>query len=98
MADSGATLARARAAHDQGRLTEAVPLYREVLAREPGNTDALQLLGRAMAALGQTQQAVRLIEAAAQLQPSNPAIQANLGGALSAAGRHAAFAESGGGR
>jgi len=43
---------QALALHNQGRPGEAVSLYREVLAREPLNSDALHLMGLAMATLG----------------------------------------------
>jgi tetratricopeptide (TPR) repeat protein len=89
MISSSSTLAQARTLHNQGHLAEAVSLYREVLAREPLNGDALHLMGLAMAALGDAQQALRCIGSAAQLQPSNAAVHANLGSALSAVGRHA---------
>jgi len=89
MISSGATLAQARTLHSQGHLAEAVSKYREVLAREPLNGDALHLMGLAMAALGDAPQALRLIGSAAQLQPSNAAVQANLATALSGVGRHA---------
>ncbi len=52
MIGSSATLAQARTLHSQGRLGEAVSIYREVLAREPLNGNALHLMGLAMAALG----------------------------------------------
>jgi tetratricopeptide (TPR) repeat protein len=88
MSAEAARLAQGLALHQQGRLQEAVSVYREVLAREPRNSDALHLLGLAVAALGDMQQAVALIGAATQLQPSNAAMQANLANALSEAGRH----------
>jgi Flp pilus assembly protein TadD len=87
MTDSHATLERARALHRQGRLPEAVPLYREVLNLEPRNVDALQLLGVALASMGDLQRATVLLSAAAQLAPHSAGIQANLGGALSGRGR-----------
>src|SRR5436190_5435994 len=90
---STATLARALTLQNEGRVAEAVAMYRELLAREPLDGDALHLLGVAVARLGQTQEAVRLIGAAVQLQPSNAAAHADLANALSpieaAAGRHA---------
>src|SRR6266853_1854015 len=89
MISSAATLAQARTLHSQGRLAEAVSLCRAVLAREPFNGDALHLMGLAVAALGDTPQALRLIGSAVQLQPCNAAVHANLGSALSGAGRHA---------
>src|SRR5579863_1203751 len=81
------TLTQARALHNQGRLPEAVALYRQVLTAEPRNSDALHLCGLAMASLGDPQNAVRLIGAAAQLQPNNAAIHTNLGSTLNAMGR-----------
>src|SRR2546430_12993863 len=68
---STATLARALTLQNEGRVAEAVAMYRELLAREPLDGDALHLLGVAVARLGQTQEAVRLIGAAGQLQPSH---------------------------
>src|SRR2546430_14015404 len=89
MISSNSKLAQARTLHNQGRLAEALSLYRDVLSREPFNGDALHLMGLAMAALGDAPQALRLIGSAAQLQPSNAAGQANLATALSGVGRHA---------
>jgi tetratricopeptide (TPR) repeat protein len=87
MTDSQATLERASALHQQGRLSEAVPLYREVLTLEPRNVDALHRLGVALASLGDFERATVLLSGAAQLAPQSAAIQANLGGALSSTGR-----------
>src|SRR2546430_17717232 len=70
---STATLARALTLQNEGRVAEAVAMYRELLAREPLDGDALHLLGVAVARLGQTQEAVRLIGAAVQLQTPHPA-------------------------
>ena len=56
MTGNAVTVAQALALHQQGRLAEAVPLYREVLTREPHNSDALHLLGLAVAALGDLEQ------------------------------------------
>ncbi|TLZ15322.1 MAG: tetratricopeptide repeat protein, partial [Gammaproteobacteria bacterium] len=86
---STATLARALTLQNEGRVAEAVAMYRELLAREPLDGDALHLLGVAVARLGQTQEAVRLIGAAVQLQPSNAAARTDLANALSANGSHA---------
>src|SRR5256885_14784694 len=86
---STATLARALTLQNEGRVAGAVAMYRELPAREPLDGDALHLLGVAVARLGQTQEAVRLIGAAVQLQPSNAAAHADLANALSANGSHA---------
>ncbi|HEY2809298.1 MAG TPA: tetratricopeptide repeat protein [Steroidobacteraceae bacterium] len=87
MTDLRATLERARSLHQQGRLSEAVPVYREVLSLEPRNVEALQLLGVALAALGDLERATVLLSGAAQLAPQNAAIHSNLAGVLSGAGR-----------
>jgi tetratricopeptide (TPR) repeat protein len=89
MAGNTATIAQALALHHQGRLAEAASVCREVLAREPRNSDALHLLGLAAANLGDVPQALALIGAAVQLQPGNAAMHTNLGSALAQAGRHA---------
>ncbi len=84
-----ATIAQAIALHQQGRSAEAASVCREVLAREPRNSEAMHLLGVAAATLGDVPQALALIGAAVQLQPANAAMQTNLGSALAQAGRHA---------
>src|SRR5262249_62227076 len=89
MAGNTATIAQAFALHQQGRLAEAASVCREVLAREPRNSDALHLLGLAAATLGDVPQALALIGAAVQLQPGNAAMHTNLGSTLAQAGRHA---------
>ncbi len=88
MTDRHATLDQARAHHSQGRLAEAAAGYREVLAREPGNADALHLLGIATAALGRPQDAAQLIASAVRLRPADAVMHANLARALSDSGRH----------
>ncbi len=87
MTDIQATLASARALHQQGRLAEAIPLYREVLTLEPRNVEALQLLGVALASVGDFERATVLLSGAAQLTPNSAAVQANLAAALSGSGR-----------
>jgi len=89
MTSSSAKLERARDLHRQGRLAEAAAAYREVLAIEPRNAEALHLLGLVMAGGGRAREAAELIAAAAQLQPQNAAMQVNLGTALSEMGRFA---------
>ena len=84
---SNQTLAQARALDQQGRLPEAIVAYRQFLTIEPRNGDALQLLGIALARIGNTAEAVEALLAAAALQPSNPFLQANLANALNETGR-----------
>ncbi len=54
-------LSEAVACHQAGKLTEAEALYRRVLDREPGNADALHLLGVAAHQNGFSERAVELI-------------------------------------
>ena len=89
MISSGVKLTKALALQQQGHLAEAVSIYREVLTHEPRNSDALHLLGLAMATGGRAQDAVSLIGAAVQLSPSDPAMHANLASALNEIGRYA---------
>jgi tetratricopeptide (TPR) repeat protein len=88
MMSSNRQLAQAVKLDRQGRLAEAVAAYRQVLAGEPRNSDALHLLGIALARMGHTQEAAGMIAAAVQIQPQNFAMQSNLGNALSALGRY----------
>jgi len=88
MNTSSAQLAQAISCQRQGRLAEAVTIYRQLLASEPRNGDALHHCGVAMAQMGRVQDAVGLFAAAVQVQPANPVMQANLGRALGDLGRH----------
>jgi predicted O-linked N-acetylglucosamine transferase (SPINDLY family) len=62
-------LVAALAHHQAGRLGEAERIYREVLAREPNNSDALNLLGVLAAQVGRTSESVDLIRRAVDAQP-----------------------------
>jgi len=73
----------------QGRLADAAVGYRRVLASEPRNSDALHLLGVALAKMGRMQDAVGMIGTAVKMQPRNFVMQTDLGSALSKLGRYA---------
>jgi tetratricopeptide (TPR) repeat protein len=88
MRNTNPALAQAYQLDQQGRLAEAVESYRRLLASEPSNSDALHLMGVAMARMGRSREALEAIASAASLQPDNPSIHANLGNALSELGRH----------
>lgn len=86
MTDSSATdhpapglLDRAIALHTEGRLAEAIDLYRQLHEADPGNFDALHLMGVAALGLGQVELARRLIEAALALRPASAEAHNNLG-------------------
>ena len=68
--------------HKAGRLDEAERLYREVLAGEPENPDALHLLGVLKGQRGDPAAGVELIGKAVALRPAAPAFHNNLGKAL----------------
>lgn len=71
----------------EGRLAEAAGTYRRILAREPGNADALHLLGMVEYALGRYDNALALIGRAVRRRPGVAAFHNNLGNALLSAGR-----------
>ena len=65
--------------HQAGNLAEAERIYREVLAVEPDNGDALHLLGMIALQFGRNENAVELIERAHRLRRPDPASLNNLG-------------------
>jgi tetratricopeptide (TPR) repeat protein len=79
-------LLTAHHAHGAGDLEAAARYYREALARQPDNFDALHLLGVVRAQQGQYQEARLLIAKALSLQPHNPGALSNLGNVLSELG------------
>ena len=62
-------VARGLALHQAGKLNEADALYRQVLEREPGHTDALTLLGAVQAQLRNFEEAARLMEISLETNP-----------------------------
>ncbi|HEY6965982.1 MAG TPA: tetratricopeptide repeat protein [Burkholderiales bacterium] len=79
----------ALAHHQAGRLREAEALYRALLEAEPGNSEALHLLGVAAHQLGRHEEAVGLIGRAIAANPSRPEFHSNLGEVQRTLGRHA---------
>ena len=75
-------LAQATTAHRQGRLAEAEPLYRQVLAIDPAHFDALHMLGVVHAQQSQHPQAIETLRLALQIAPDNATAHCNLGNAL----------------
>ena len=62
-------LADAVRLHEQGRLDEAEPLYRDVLAHDAGNPSALYLCGLLGLQRGQPDEAAILLGRAAAARP-----------------------------
>ena len=77
-------LEMARQHHSVGRLAEAEGIYRQILALQPENPDALHLLGLIAYQCGQPQIAVELIRRAIVTTPSIVNYHNNLGLALTA--------------
>ena len=73
--------------HQAGRLPQAEAIYREILGREPGNADALHLLGVIALQKGRHQDAIGLIRQAIAANPAMPQSHLNLGKALRESGR-----------
>lgn len=80
-------LAVATEHHRAGRTQEAERLYREVLARSPGQPDALHLLGVLALQSGRPGDAADLIAQAVAADDGEAMFHANLGHALHALGR-----------
>ncbi len=83
-----ALLSTALQHHQAGRLAAAEPIYRQILAVEPNNPDALNLFGVLAHQVGRHDVAVDLISKATRIHAREPSYFHNLGAALLALGRH----------
>ena len=68
--------------HQQGQLTDAKKLYREILHTNPRHSNVLQFLGVIAGQHGESLQAVELIEQSLAIEPTNDAAWSNLGNVL----------------
>jgi tetratricopeptide (TPR) repeat protein len=84
---SAQTLSLAAQHHQAGNLREAETLYRSILQTEPGNPDALHLLGVIAHQVGRNDLAVEYIKQALRGRPLFPAAYNNLGISLRDLGR-----------
>lgn len=73
--------------HQMGKLREAEPLYRQILARQPNHPDALHLLGVLASQAGNPAAGEPLIRQAIRLQPQAAAYHGSLGLALAGMGK-----------
>lgn len=80
--------------HCGGWLDEAQRAYRAVLERDPGNADALYLLGEISNSARRHGDAVALLERAIAAKPTEAAFHAELGSAFYAQGRYAEAARA----
>jgi len=85
--DDQRALAAALEDHRAGRLSQAEAVYRQLLARDPNNCDALHLLGVIAHQVGRHSEAVDLITRAIRIDGSVADYHCNLGEALNALGR-----------
>lgn len=75
-------LLEALAFHQQGHLARAEEGYRQILARTPQDTDALQLLGALCLQGGRAGEAVALLREVLRLRPELAQVHSNLAAAL----------------
>jgi len=68
--------------HRAGRLSEAASLYRDLVLADPGNAEALHLLGVLMHQIGQPRTGAELISRAVEITPFCAIYHLNLGNAL----------------
>jgi tetratricopeptide (TPR) repeat protein len=81
-------LRRATAHHQRGQLHEAEALYRQVLATQPNNFDALHLCGVLLHQRGDAAEALKLIARALKTNARSAAAHSNYGTVLAAVERH----------
>jgi protein O-GlcNAc transferase len=84
--DQHAVLQQAIALHQAGRLGEAEQAYRAIIANDPRNAQAWNLLGALAHQLGHHSAAIELLEQSVALDSSNAQALNNLGEALRAVG------------
>jgi len=80
------SLALALQHHQAGRLQEAAEIYRQVVAMQPRNPEALRLLGMIARQQGRLDEAIELIEKSIAIEPARAEAYHNLGDALRSAG------------
>jgi tetratricopeptide (TPR) repeat protein len=80
--------------HQSGNLPQAEAIYRQVLAVDPANPQALHFLGVVALQMGQPAAAVEHIQRACQIDPLNATYHGNLGSAYGTLGRYDKAVES----
>ena len=85
---------KALGAHQAGRLSEALALYRQAIEHAPDNPDALALAGIASCQAGRTDDGIGLLQRSVAIRPESLDAQYNLAHALETAGRFEDAAEA----
>jgi protein O-GlcNAc transferase len=88
---TAALLDRARQLQEQGKLTEAEIVCRQILSGSPRNSEALHLLGVVAYQLGRTREGAEFIRRAIEIDPDRAQFHSNLGLLLSDLDREAAI-------
>ncbi|SMH45344.1 tetratricopeptide repeat protein [Azospirillum agricola] len=86
MTDGASLLNRGLTAHQAGDLPGALALYRQVLAQDRANADAIHLIGVIAYQTGDPLTAINVIGRAIAIDDRNPAYHSNLGEALRVTG------------
>jgi len=81
------SLERALEHHQAGRFAEAREIYREMLAGDPRDADALRLLGVIARQEGRIDEAIELIRRSIEIEPQRAEAYHNLGDALRSKGK-----------
>lgn len=79
--------------HQAGQLAEAEPMYRDILAAEPDNFDALHLLGVLAYQSGRLDESLELLSTTIQKHRSQPSAFISLGNTLTSLNRYNEAAE-----
>ncbi len=85
---AGEQLGRAKGLVRDGRIEEAIALYRDILVQNPANLKARNNLGVLYDELGRLELALEQFEAAGLIEPENVEILNNHGSVLGAMGRY----------
>lgn len=79
--------------HQAGQFAKAEPMYRNILATEPDNFDALHLLGVLACQTGRLDESLELLSETIRKHRSHPSVFISLGNTLTSLGRYNEAAE-----
>lgn len=73
--------------HRAGRFADAEKMYRQLLKKNPRNTDVMRLLGNALRRMNRVSESLEILDKAVRLRPHKANIQLEYGTALAQSGR-----------